>query len=131
MIDLYTDGASRGNPGPAAAGAWAQKDGEILFELSENLGAQTNNYAEYMAIILSLEKLLNMSLNREVIHVYADSKLAVEQISGSWKVKNENIKPLYARVKEIIKHFDNISFNHIERSCNQKADALANHALDR
>ena len=130
MIKLYTDGASRGNPGQAAAGAVAFINDTTLFEISETLGLQTNNYAEYKALILALRELIKLNLTNEEVRVYADSKLMVEQVNGSWKVKNENIKPLYKEVLQLKNEFGNISFTHVDRSLNKLADALANKALD-
>ena len=131
MIEVYTDGASRGNPGKAAAGVYAKKNGKELFKLAKFLGVQTNNYAEYKAFILALGKLLELKLEKEKIKVFADSKLLVEQLNGNWKVKNENIKLLFKEAKDLIKRFENIEIYHIPRSRNKMADALANFALDK
>ncbi len=129
-ITIFTDGASRGNPGRAAIGAVAYKNDSKLFELSESLGVQTNNYAEYMAVIKALEEILARTWQDDKITFFADSKLLVEQLNGNWKVKNENIKPLYGKAKELLQNFDSIKFVHIRREKNKEADALANRALD-
>jgi ribonuclease HI len=129
---LYTDGASRGNPGLAGAGAVAIQNGKLLFELSEFLGEGTNNYAEYMALILALEKLLDIKEENNIsLEIYADSKLLIEQLKGSWKVKHPNIKPLFARASNLLKGFADVKLKHLPREENRKADALANLAIDR
>jgi len=131
-IQVYTDGASRGNPGKAGAGAVVYKNGKELFSLRKFLGIQTNNYAEYMALILVLQELLKYEEYKKAnIEVFADSKLVIEQASGNWKVKNENIKPLFSKLMDLVGQFKNISFAHIPRSQNSEADALANQAIDK
>ena len=130
-IKVYTDGASRGNPGHAAAGAVAYEDGKEIFRLSKYLGVNTNNYAEYSAAILALRKLLDMGLQDRNIELYADSKLLVEQASGRWKVKNENIKKLFLELSKLCQEFQSVKFIHIPRSKNVLADKLANKALDK
>ncbi len=131
-IKVYTDGASRGNPGKAALGAVAyDEDGKVLFELSEYLGIETNNYAEYKAAIEAFRKLKDLGKSRESIELLADSKLLIEQIKGNWKVKHPNIKPLFAELKNLVSGFKEVSFRHIARDKNKKADALANRALDK
>ncbi len=130
MIELYTDGASRGNPGHSALGAVAYKDGAKLFAISEYLGVNTNNYAEYMAALRALEKLIKMNMQNETVKLHADSKLLVEQARGTWKVKHPNIKPLYIKLKELLECFPDIEFVHVAREKNKEADSLANKALD-
>ncbi len=131
-IKVYTDGASRGNPGKAALGAVAyDEDGKTLFELSEYLGLKTNNYAEYKAAIEAFRKLKDLGKSKESIELLADSKLLIEQIKGNWKVKHPNIKPLFAELKALVSGFKEVSFRHIARDENQVADALANQALDK
>ncbi len=130
MIELFTDGASRGNPGPSALGAVASRGGNILFEISEFLGVNTNNYAEYMAAIKALEKLQELGLEKEKITIFADSKLLVEQMSGRWKVKHPNIKPLFDRLQDLLTNFESVSFTYVPRERNKRADELANMALD-
>ncbi len=129
-VAVYTDGASRGNPGHASLGAVAYKDGVRIFSLSEYLGVNTNNYAEYKAAIEALRELKKLDLQHEKIEIFADSKLLVEQASGRWKVKHENIKPLFNELRDLLSDFDSVSFVHILREKNKEADALANKALD-
>jgi len=131
-IIIFTDGGSRGNPGHAGAGGVIMENytEKILAEVSVYLGKQTNNYAEYSSLILTLEKAIELGLTRESIKVAMDSKLVISQINGIWKVKHPNIIPLYNRAKELIAQFNNIVFGHINRERNSLADALANKAMD-
>ncbi len=130
MIKLFTDGASRGNPGEAAIGAVAYEDENKLFDISEYLGIQTNNYAEYTALLIALRKLIELGKNNEKLEIYADSKLLVEQLNGNWKVKNENIKSVFNEVKSLLSNFSDYSIKHVYRENNKEADMLANIALD-
>ena len=128
-VKIFTDGASRGNPGPSAIGVvfYDEKD-HLLAEFKQSLGQQTNNYAEYMAVVMALE----ICLAKEVksIDLYCDSQLVVRQISGHYKVKAPQIKELFLRVQKLIKKFSQVRFHHVRRELNKKADALANQALD-
>jgi len=126
---IYTDGASRGNPGPAAAGGviYSQTD-EIIAEISKPLGIQTNNVAEYLALKLTLERALELGINN--VEVFMDSKLVVEQIQGRWKIKNERLREINDEIKLILTQFQIISFKHIPRNLNKMADQLANMALN-
>jgi len=126
---LHTDGAARGNPGPAGAGGEIRSiDGSLLAEVSEYLGEATNNVAEYKALILTLERAL-LFKPRE-IEVRADSELLVKQLRGEYKVKNEGLKPLYERIKALAAGLKSLKVKHIYRSENAHADELANRAID-
>jgi probable phosphoglycerate mutase len=134
---IRADGAARGNPGPAAAGAVLidaslrgadRPDAPAIALISRPLGIQTNNYAEYTGVILALEKALELGA-REV-ELVLDSMLIVEQLSGRWKVKHPAIRPLAARAMELLRRFDRWSLRHERRENNVQADALANLALD-
>jgi len=126
---IWTDGGSRGNPGPCGAGGLIKDStGVVVAEVSEYLGIQTNNYAEYKALLLTLNRAVQLQIKNVI--VYSDSKLVVEQMKGKWKVKNENIIPLHKEVSNIISYFDLIEFIHIPRRFNKEADALANKAMD-
>jgi len=130
-ITIYTDGGSRGNPGQAGSGAVIYDNNQVLAEISEFLGVQTNNWAEYQAIILALEKVVALGLVDKTIEVRADSKLAVEQLSGNWKVKNAGVREQYNTVQDIIRrHNLSVAFTHVRREYNKVADALANKAMD-
>lgn len=128
-LKIYTDGASRGNPGPAAIGiVFYDTDDNLLAEHKELLGDQTNNYAEYMAVIRALE----ICKDKEVsgIAFYCDSQLLTKQMSGEYRVKAPQIKPLFEKAKELCRSFSNVEFHHVRREFNKEADALANQALD-
>lgn len=125
----FTDGGSRSNPGPAATGIVIKNpEGEILASYGEYLGEQTNNYAEYKAIISALAKAKTLGAT-EVVCVL-DSKLVVEQLSGSWKVKHENIKPLVREARELMNQFEKVTLKHVLREKNKEADAEVNKVLD-
>lgn len=130
MITLYTDGGSRSNPGIAGIGVYAEEGGSVLFEVSEYLGVQTNNYAEYTAVIRALEECVARGYTEKPLQFKLDSKLVVEQVQGNWKVKEETLKPLVARVRALTTHFPSVSFTHIPRAQNANADRLANMAMD-
>ncbi|MFP4116955.1 MAG: ribonuclease HI family protein [Candidatus Aenigmatarchaeota archaeon] len=135
MVDelkIYTDGASRGNPGPASAAyVIAKKDETVLNEGSEFLGETTNNRAEYKAVIKALKMASNYTEER--VRVFSDSKLLVKQLQGEWKVKSDNIGPLFEEVKELTRSFDSVSFHHRNRDHEMisRADFLCNRELDR
>ncbi len=126
---IYTDGAARGNPGPAAIGA-VLKDtaNKTIATISRRLAPTTNNQAEYMAIISGLEKAV--SLGAKNIIVKSDSELAVKQIKGQFKVKNTALRPLYQQVVQLTGKLESFSITYIPREQNAAADALANKALD-
>lgn len=126
---LYTDGAARGNPGPAGIGVvLSAPDGTVVAELAEYLGELTNNQAEYRALIAGLEKALTMGAT--TIRIRADSELMVRQLNGEYKVKNEGIRPLFNQVKGLLSRLERYTINHIPRELNAHADALANKAID-
>jgi len=132
---IYADGGSRGNPGPAGAGAVVRDDaGETVAEVSEFLGRATNNVAEYTAVLRALEALADI-LDGEAkdadVHVRMDSMLVVKQMSGEWKLKHPGLRPLAARVAELMRLFRSVSFEHVYRDANKDADRLANDAMDR
>lgn len=132
MIIVYTDGASRGNPGRASYG-FLIKDprGKILYEEGKFIGITTNNFAEYSAV-LSAYEYISQNWRNEIseINFFMDSKLVVEQLSGRFKVKSESLKPLIFRIKEIESQFAKVIYKHVPRRLNSEADALANQALD-
>lgn len=131
ILTIYTDGGARGNPGPAGiGGVILSESGETLHELSGYLGEQTNNYAEYEAIIRALEWCKENGYTRAALALHADSKLAMEQLAGNWKVKHPNVRPQYERAKALIDEFAQVTFTHVPRAENKRADALANDAMD-
>jgi ribonuclease HI len=126
---LYTDGASRGNPGPAAIGA-VIKDGQgrVLTRISRRIGKSTNNQAEYWAIVAALEEALRLGTAR--VEVKSDSELAVKQINGRYRVKNPGLRPLHQRVRQLQQSFQSFAITSIPRRQNAEADRLSNAALD-
>ncbi|MFO8052971.1 MAG: ribonuclease HI family protein [Candidatus Omnitrophota bacterium] len=126
MITAYIDGSSIGNPGKAGVGYLIYKDKKIVQEESIYLGIQSNNFAEYMGLIFALSDII-ASGQKECL-VYTDSKLVCEQISGNFKVKHQNILPLYTLAKKIISKFDKFKIKHILREKNKEADKLAKKA---
>lgn len=126
---LYTDGASRGNPGRSAIGAvlYDESD-EVVATVSEVIGEATNNVAEYQAVIAGLETAVK--LGAEEVELRSDSLLLVRQLTGEYKVKAAGLKPLHARVRALLSEFDGYRITHVPRELNEVADALANAALD-
>lgn len=121
---IYTDGASQGNPGPAAIGGTIKDDkGRTLASISQGIGRATNNQAEYRALIAALEKAISLGVSET--DVYSDSELIVRQINGSYRVKNALLKPLYQRVKQLQSQLDGFTITHIPREQNVEADNLA------
>jgi ribonuclease HI len=127
-LTIYTDGASRNNPGEAGAGIFILRDGEPLQRIARYLGTTTNNIAEYRAAIIGLEHAVKLGASH--VKLNSDSELLVKQINGQYKIKNEGLKPLYARVKELIAKINSVEVQYIPREKNKEADALANKAID-
>ncbi len=128
-VKIFTDGASRGNPGPAALGVvFYDENNTLLAEFKQCLGNQTNNYAEYMAVIKALE--ISLDRGARSLDVYCDSQLLVRQMSGEYKVKSPQIKELFIQTRQLTRQFLRVSFHHVKREFNKEADALANQALD-
>lgn len=126
----HSDGGARGNPGPAGYGVVIQDEsGRTVAALSEYLGHQTNNFAEYQGLIAALEYALKHG--PKALKVISDSELLVRQIKGIYKVKNATLQDLHARAKELIRKLDWFSIGHALREHNQDADRLANEAMDR
>lgn len=128
-VKVFTDGASRGNPGPAAIGiVFYDMNDEVIGEHKEALGDQTNNFAEYMAVIRALEICVNEKVHS--VEFYCDSQLLVKQMLGEYKVKAPQIKPLFIKAKSLVEKMSQVGFHHVRREFNKEADALANQALD-
>ena len=125
----YTDGGARGNPGPAGYGVHiTDQRGHKLEQLSHYLGEQTNNFAEYSGLIAALEWAL--SHGHKNVQIVSDSELMVKQLKGEYKVRNENLQPLYDKAKRLISQLDWFDVKHVLRGQNKQADALANAAMD-
>ncbi|MGC8880660.1 MAG: ribonuclease HI family protein [Minisyncoccia bacterium] len=129
-LEIYVDGGSRGNPGPAAVGFIINEK-----EYAEFIGEETNNTAEYKAIIFALKKTRHLLgkeklKNTEVI-VYSDSDLVVNQLNGKYKILEKELMPLFIEVWNLKFDFPNLKFVHIEREKNKRADRLVNQCLDK
>jgi probable phosphoglycerate mutase len=128
-VIVHIDGASRGNPGPAAYGVVVESaDGSRLAAFAECLGETTNNVAEYQALLVALEYALSHDYLR--IRVLTDSELLALQIEGVYKVKSSGLKPLHQRALQMIARLESFSIRHVPRQQNREADRLANQALD-
>lgn len=134
---IHTDGGARGNPGPAAIGVSATTaSGETLFEISEYIGHQTNNVAEYTAVIHALKHLQEHDLQSGKITFVLDSELIVRQIFGTYKVKEPKLQVLVQNVRNLINELKQqdlikqVNFHHVLRAQNKHADQLVNQALD-
>jgi ribonuclease HI len=126
---IYADGASRGNPGQAGAGAViSDSRGRTVKELKCFLGMTSNNVAEYQAVILALEKALELGANS--ITIFLDSELVVRQLRGEYRVRESHLKALYQKAQEVLKRFSQYSILYIPREENRRADQLANEAID-
>jgi ribonuclease HI len=129
-ITAYTDGGSRGNPGPAGYGVLVQDGaGAPLAELSEFLGIATNNVAEYSALLAALDFALKHGHAR--LRVISDSELMVKQMRGQYKVKSPDLRPLYDEARRRVARLEQFAIEHVLRGKNKKADELANDAMDR
>lgn len=128
-VIVHVDGGARGNPGPAAAACViSSPHGEILSEHAELLGTQTNNVAEYRALLLGLS--CARELGAAEIEVIGDSELIAKQVQGLYKVKHPAMRPLYLDAMKALKAFDSWSIRTVPRAENARADALVNAALD-
>lgn len=127
---VYSDGASRGNPGPSAvAFMLVDEDGRMLKKSSKYVGVRTNNQAEYMALLLALQSASRMTENEVVCHI--DSELVVKQLNRDYQVRNSKLKTLWLEVQELKQMFEKVSFSQVPRTNRyiQKVDRLANEAL--
>jgi len=126
----HSDGGARGNPGPAGYGVVIQdQSGHKVAHLSEYLGHQTNNFAEYQGLIAALEYAIQHG--PKALKLISDSELLVRQIKGIYKVKNATLKDLHSRAKELIAQLEWFSIGHALREHNREADRLANEAMDK
>lgn len=126
---VMVDGAARGNPGPAGCGAVICDDkGAVVRELSRYLGHATNNVAEYEALVMGLEALIELKRNRIVVQ--SDSQLLVRQLNGEYRVKDEKLRLLYQRATGLLRQFTSYRIVHVRRELNRAADRLANRGID-
>jgi ribonuclease HI len=129
-ILIYTDGAARGNPGPAGLGAILRDagTGEVLAELARFLGVRTNNYAEWTAVDDALQEALRLGATH--VDLRMDSELVARQISGRYRVKHADLKPIHASVMAMLGRLDGYTVGHVPRELNKDADRLSNVAID-
>lgn len=131
---VYVDGGARGNPGPAAIGVVIGLPGQGGKKYSEKIGRTTNNVAEYQAIIFALRKLKALIGKKQTknaeVEIRMDSQLAANQLNGKFKIKDSDLQPLFIEVWNLKQDFKNVSFIHIPREENKKADKLVNEALN-
>ena len=126
---VHVDGGSRGNPGPAAAAAvLSTPDGDVVDEAARTLGSTTNNVAEYRGLLLGLERAA--ALGATEVDVINDSELIAHQVTGRYKVKHPDMKPLHAEATRRLQQFTSWSMRNVPRAQNADADALVNQALD-
>lgn len=126
---VYSDGGSRGNPGPSAAG-YVIKDSQdrLAHEGGAYLGITTNNQAEYHGVRLGLEKA--KELGAKTVDCYVDSMLVVNQLNGQYVIRNRELWPIHERIKELVSQFEKVNFRHVKREFNQQADRMVNKILD-
>ncbi len=125
---IHVDGGSRGNPGPAGAGAVIKINDEIEATISKFLGNTTNNVAEYTGLVLALEKAFELGIKN--VDVYMDSELVVKQMKGIYRVKNDKLIPLFMKARALASKFPSFKISHVRREYNTVADKLANEAMD-
>jgi len=128
-VIIYSDGGSRGNPGPSASGFVVMDAAEnVIHQGGLYLGITTNNQAEYQGVRLGLEKALEMGA--KVVDFRIDSLLVVNQLNGTYKIKNRELWPINERIKELVSHFESVTFRHVRREYNQLADGMVNKILN-
>jgi ribonuclease HI len=128
-VHLYVDGGARGNPGPAAIGGrLVSAEGGLLEEFADRIGEATNNVAEYQALITGLELALDRGVRK--LTVFSDSELVVKQVSGDYKVKDQNMKTFHEQARILVMQFQEFEIKAIRREDNTAADRLVNQALD-
>lgn len=127
---VWCDGAARGNPGPAGIGVQITDiSGQVLAEIARGLGRTTNNVAEYTAAREGLRKAAELGASKVLVR--SDSELLIKQLTGVYKVRNENLKKLHRQVIALAGSFETIAYEHVRRELNREADRLANEGADR
>ncbi|PZR14430.1 MAG: RNase H [Archangium gephyra] len=128
-LRLYSDGVARGNPGPAGAGAvLVEPSGQLVDKLGKFLGHQTNNYAEYMGLLMGLKRA--RELNVREVEVFADSELMIRQLGGRYQVKSPSLRPLYEETLQVLNGFERVKLVVVPREMNRAADEMSNRAID-
>ena len=128
MYEIYSDGASRSNPGEASIGISILKDNEEIATIKKRIGIATNNVAEYLGLIEALKYCIENNIME--VDIYLDSLLVVQQVNLEYKVKSKKLQEYYNQALDLINKINNIKINHIRREFNKRADQLANQALD-
>lgn len=134
-ITIFTDGGSRGNPGPAAVGAQIlDAENTVLKEVSETIGNATNNYAEYFAVIRGLQvakEILGKNSKETLVEIKLDSELVKKQLNAEYQIKEAGLVPLFIEIHNMrVASFPNLTLTHVRREFNKEADRLVNEALD-
>jgi ribonuclease HI len=128
-IRVYSDGAARGNPGPAGAGAvLVEPSGEVVDRLGKFLGTQTNNYAEYQGLLIGLTRAIELGVKE--VEVFADSELMIRQLGGRYQVKSASLRPLFEEALRLLNGFERVKLMHVPREMNRAADEMSNRAID-
>jgi len=127
-IEVYVDGAARGNPGPAGIGVVIKDGPKLIEEIGAYIGKSTNNIAEYMALVRGLEEVLIRGFRSASF--FSDSELLVKQLNGEYKVKHENLIPLHYHVLTLVDRMKDFSIKHVTREKNEHADKMANKGID-
>lgn len=128
-VKMFSDGGSRGNPGPSASGyVLLDENDDVILKSGVYLGITTNNQAEYRSLLFGLEEA--KKLGAREVDVYMDSLLVVNQMTGKFKVKNRDLWPIYEEIKKLSNEFKKVSFSHVPRELNKLADAEVNEVLD-
>ena len=128
MYEIYCDGASRSNPGDASIGVSINKDKVEIDTIKKKIGINTNNVAEYLGLIASLEYCVENKVNN--VRIFLDSLLVVQQVNMEYKVKSKKLQTHYEKSLKLIDQIEDIEIHHIRREFNSRADQLANEALD-
>lgn len=127
-LEIYIDGASRGNPGRSGVGVLIRDVDGSIHEIKRDIGFATNNQAEYEALITALNSAKELKKNH--LKIYTDSSLLANQINGKWRVRDSKIAALWKCAKKLIAEFEEVEIKHIPRELNREADRLANRAVD-
>lgn len=131
MLEVYIDGASRGNPGNSSYAFIIKKGDKIILEETNIIGFTTNNVAEYTALVKALENIVkNFNQEKEVV-IFSDSELLTKQLMGIYKVRDLKLKALFERVKELRENLPKLIVLHIPREKNKRADKLCNESLNK
>lgn len=129
-LTIYTDGGARGNPGPAGVACVIYDEkGKLIGQYSKFIGTTTNNQAEYQALIFGLEKAKEISAKK--VKCFLDSELISKQLTGQYRIKDKDLKPLFAKILRLTNRFDSVTFRYIPREKNKLADKLVNLAINK